>query len=159
MRASVLLTAVLLALACTPERPSPRMAPPVDQLRGGRPPAAPKASPPDAGGASATTMDADAAKTTDAGTARTASLAIHDRLIAKLNAPDDFDEASLQQAIEAETGAKVAAIRRGALGLISITFAPTDPPRTEAEQRALVEQVRKLTTFKYVEPDRLMQAK
>lgn len=167
MRALLVAPVVLVAAACTPERPPPVTTPPVEETRGPSPTTEPlpASAPPDAGAPAAEPPAGETADetTTPEATATTPASAakarVYDRLIAKLNAPKSFDEAALKAAIESETGAKVAEINKGAIGLLSIVFVPTDPPRSEAEQRALVEKLKGLSAFKYVEPDRLMQAK
>lgn len=85
--------------------------------------------------------------------------AVKDRVLAKLNDPAAFDEARLRRRIEAATGAKVARIRKGPMGLLQITFTPADPPRDEAAQRALVHALKELAELKFAEPERVLEAK
>ena len=84
---------------------------------------------------------------------------VFNRLIAKLKEPERLDKQKLAAAIEAKTGADVEEVRKGPIGLVYVVFAPTDPPRGAAEQKRLVEALRAMTEFHYVEPDRLMEAR
>jgi len=85
--------------------------------------------------------------------------ALRDRVLIKLSDAQAFDEAGLVAELARRTGAKVQALRRGPLGLLQVTFAPSSPPRDEAAQRDLVEALSGMDGVKYVEPERLMRAK
>lgn len=84
---------------------------------------------------------------------------IYDRVLAKLEDPDAFDRAALERTLEDRTGAAVKEIRKGPMGLLAIVFEQTRPPRGAAEQRALVEKLQGTPGLRYVEPERLLQAK
>jgi hypothetical protein len=85
--------------------------------------------------------------------------ALLDRVLIKLEDPGSYDEATWRALLEKRTGAKVARIRKGPLGLLQVTFVPVDPPRDDAAQRALVKALKGTAGVKYVEPERLMRAK
>ena len=54
---------------------------------------------------------------------------LRNKVILKLKQLGSLDEAALRARIEAHTGAKVAKIRKGPLGILQITFAPAEPAR------------------------------
>jgi hypothetical protein len=151
MRAPIpLLFVLLLAVGCTGEReasatqPAPSTGGMGDAVvpapRGPPPAAAPSSRP-------GPTPDLEAIRQ-----------AIYNRVLGRLKAPEGFDEGALRDALEERTGARVLEIRPGPMGLVSVGFEPTDPPRDAEAQRALVEAVGTLEDFAYAEPERLMKA-
>lgn len=84
---------------------------------------------------------------------------IYDRVLAKLKDPAAVDLAALERAVEARTGAEVKQIKKGPMGLLAIVFEEVTPPRGEAEQQALVQQLQAMPELRYAEPERLLQAR
>jgi hypothetical protein len=82
--------------------------------------------------------------------------AIYNRVLARADGPVDVEE--LKAAIAKATGAEVEHIRKGALGLLSIRFAPTDPPRDAEAQKKLVQAVQGMNRLRSVEAEKLMKA-
>lgn len=91
--------------------------------------------------------------------AKVSAAFIYNRVLAKLDDPDAVDLAAFERDVEARTGAQVKEIRKGPMGLLSIVFEEASPPRGEAEQRALVEQLKDMPQLRYAEPERLLQAR
>jgi len=85
--------------------------------------------------------------------------AVLNKVLAKLKDPADFDETRLTARVEEVTGAKVATVRKGPFGLLQITFAEADPPRDAAAQKRLVDALLASGAFRFVEPERLLEAK
>jgi len=79
---------------------------------------------------------------------------IYNQLLARSEGNVDIE--ALSARIEEKTGAKVKSIRKGALGLLQITFEEIDPPRDQNAQKALVEKIKHMRDFKSVEVERLM---
>lgn len=71
----------------------------------------------------------------------------------------NWSSEELQKFIEEKTGLKVIQVRKAALSLVQITFAPLDPPREEKDQKILVESLKDLGIFKAVEAEKIMTVK
>lgn len=143
--------ASLVATACATDEsppPPPMSAQPVPVSPSSGPPARPASALTDGGEGDASAPDGEAPRAF-----------IYNRVLAKLEDPGAFDRAALERTLEARTGATVKEIRKGPMGLLAIVFEETSPPRGAAEQRALVEKLEGTPGLRYVEPERLLQAK
>lgn len=78
----------------------------------------------------------------------------HDRVLARLAKDVAFDAAHLRVRAEEATGEAVERVERGPFGLVLLVFRPGAKARDSAAQRQLLERLRDLSEFKYVEPDR-----
>lgn len=108
--------------------------------------------------------DAGAPATADAeGEASAADLSfIHDQLILKpkLLASGERPAAEVIRAdVEAATGAAVAELRPGPVGIVLVVFAATDPPRDGAALAELQAALEATDAYEYVQPNRLYEAK
>jgi len=83
---------------------------------------------------------------------------VFDRVVVRLLDDSVTDEA-LKKDAEARTGATVVEVRRGALQIRLLRFAPTTPERTRDDQQKLVDQLKGMPGVKYAEGDRWMTPK
>lgn len=82
---------------------------------------------------------------------------VHDQLMVKLKSALSADE--LRGLVESSTGAAVASVRAGPVGLRLLVFVPSHPPRTADDLLALKEKLEATDAFEYVQPNRLYEAK
>lgn len=84
---------------------------------------------------------------------------VFDRVLVRAAKELQLDERSLRESIQAITSERVERIGGGPLTWRVVVFAPRDPPRDAAAQKALVEALRQIPELEKVEPDRIMFAK
>lgn len=167
-----------LTLGCTPDRPSSTLPPPVET---GTPDAGAAATPLDASAAPAVPTAPEAPGAADAGPATAlgdagapkpgpdaatsnpsaaarAQASVFDRVLGKPSA-EVGDLGKWQASLAALTGQALQEVRKGPFGVYLLVFAPTTPPRSQADQETLLATLRASGQFRYVEPDRIMKPK